>query len=345
MRRVLVVTLFDAVSGTCVLGEWKMNENQQYDAMEQRVIAAFNAFSTTYAVINPPPQRQAGSVIGIERKLIIGGTIVMVLAAMVVSGSRTIAEFGSVGIFAFLMLELGSLILGIRRALTATNQERFNRWLVKLGLAVCFGVMLAGNLDATFKDINKRNAESAGALSADAIKVSDVVSTIIAIAIAVSAPTLTLIAGDLIGVEIVEISRQRAVVDNTHRSALDGWYERRNASWDAQKSRMGATFKISRPQQEAPIHSLYSVNEQPNERATAYSKNMSAKDVARNWILAARETNPAVMTMRIDDLWTLIQADTQQRIGRTSVHNARKDLSQASQGTHETDRHGADDAS
>ena len=78
---------------------------------------------------------------------------------------------------------------------------------------------------------------------------------------------------------------------------------------------------------------------------TAYSKNMSARDVARNWILTARETNPAVMTMRIDDLLVLIQAGTQQRIGRTSVHNARRDLSQIGQGAPETDNHNTDGAS
>jgi len=78
---------------------------------------------------------------------------------------------------------------------------------------------------------------------------------------------------------------------------------------------------------------------------TGYSKNMSARDVARNWILTARETNPAVMTMRIDDLLILVQADTQQRIGRTSVHNARRDLSQIGQGAPETDNHNTDGAS
>jgi hypothetical protein len=83
-----------------------------------------------------------------------------------------------------------------------------------------------------------------------------------------------------------------------------------------------------------PVHSLNGVNEYDGvngefvhsdrsvNSANGYTKRMDAKTVARLYL----EQHPEHMGMRLDDLVPLIVEDTGVKVGRTSVHNARKEM-------------------
>lgn len=203
-----------------------------YDDVQARVVAAYSAFEGVYRVQHPEPQRPPSARPGPTDVLIIGSIAIMVVAAMIVSGSRTIAEFGAVGGAAFVMLEVGALILAIWRAVHASeDQHRFSRRLVKAGLGITIGVMLAANIDATAR--------------AHEVEIAPEVKTIILLAVAVSAPVLTFIAGDLLGIQLVAIGRRQAAIDEAYQAAHAEWREGMLRSWDAQKARWGGVVRVS----------------------------------------------------------------------------------------------------
>ncbi|MCK6579933.1 MAG: hypothetical protein L6Q98_17725 [Anaerolineae bacterium] len=203
-----------------------------YDDMQARIVAAYSAFEGVYRVQHPEPQRPPAARLSASDLLVIASIGVMVIAAMIVSGSRTIAEFGQVGGAAFLMLEVGALILAIWRAINASeDQRRFSRRLVKAGLLICVGVMLAANIDATAR--------------AHAVAIPAWAQTIILLAVAVSAPVLTFIAGDLLGIQAVAIGRRQAALDADYQAAAAAWRDAMLRSWDAQKSRWGGVVQVS----------------------------------------------------------------------------------------------------
>lgn len=66
--------------------------------------------------------------------------------------------------------------------------------------------------------------------------------------------------------------------------------------------------------------------ERTTNAANGYHKNMSAREVAAAFIRTERTGKPEIMTMPTDELHALLLSATGQKIGRTTAHQARKDV-------------------
>jgi hypothetical protein len=108
----------------------------------------------------------------------------------------------------------------------------------------------------------------------------------------------------------------------TRRKATERTNERQTADDDGSRS----------------VHS-FAVHSEANERtrtanrgerttnaANGYQKNMSAREVAAAFIRSQRTVNPEIMTMPTNELHALLLNMTGQKIGRTTAHEARKDI-------------------
>lgn len=200
-------------------------------------LAAYDAFAAVYERQRPrpvyyfdfpqpePPQPRTGD------RVAIVGIVVMLIAAMVVSGSRTIYEFSGatddrpieagglvVGVAAFLMLEIGATAIAIARISTNYNKgshATLQGWMVG-GVIAAALVLIAGNLDAT--------------LTRAGVPIPEFIDTIIQIVIAVSAPLLTIVGGEVLGMYVArsKIETDRAATE--HRDALLTWEAQRQAA-------------------------------------------------------------------------------------------------------------------
>lgn len=332
-----------------------MSEPQNPSELQDYVTqysAAYDAHRATYALRVPPPER-----IPFDEPepplprwtLENGGTLLLLAllvgASMVVSGSRTIPEFGDVGAPAFVMLEMGLITYAFIRTSRNYNAERhktLGTW-VSAGMYMAFAVLLAANLDAV--------------LARQGVTLPDWVDLIIDALVAISAPVLALISGDVLGMYsvmqrqsrrkaqddhaslVAEWKARRDAHDTAQRAELDAWRDGLNAAWNAAKKQLGVQLPARDPQ---PVHSVHSfalpaANEPANSSAAAnksnerrmnpangYHKNMSAKDVAADYIRQHRASNPALMEMSTDELHALLLREAGAKIGRTTAHEARK---------------------
>jgi hypothetical protein len=72
----------------------------------------------------------------------------------------------------------------------------------------------------------------------------------------------------------------------------------------------------------APVNGEFVHSERSVNSANGYTKRMDAKTVARLFF----EQHPEHMNTRLDDLVPIIEAEMGVKVGRTSVHNARKEM-------------------
>lgn len=202
-----------------------------YDEFAQQYAAAYNAFSATYELRMPRPvaPRRHISNVGVLFALAI-----MLIAQVIVSGSRTIKEFGEVGVAAFIMLELGMVAFAfIRTSRNYTpDRKRFvMRW-VEVGLVISFLVLLSGNIDATLKSKD--------------IHLPDTVNLIIQLAIAVSAPVLAFITGDVLGMYGAMQAYERKEAMAKYDQAFKEWGVGLANSWKSQKAQWGVKIEVLR---------------------------------------------------------------------------------------------------
>ncbi len=74
------------------------------------------------------------------------------------------------------------------------------------------------------------------------------VGTIINLFVAVSAPVMAFIGGDLFSFEQLRIASRYRAVDFEYGKALDLWSDTRQKAWNAQQTRYGANIKVAVPQ-------------------------------------------------------------------------------------------------
>lgn len=208
----------------------------QYDDFAVQHNRAFEAFSTIYAKKNPPPSYPR-----VDRSDWYIALIVLILvgASVVVSGSRTIPEFGGglVGWAAFAMLELGIIAFAFLRTKSNANSDTIksvSRW-TNFGLVLAFIVAVGANVHAT--------------LTEHGIVLSENINTIITVFLAISAPTLALISGDILAIQFLRARNAKQRADEEYRTALSGWQEGLNRSWASQQKKWGVRVDVSRPQQ------------------------------------------------------------------------------------------------
>lgn len=238
----------------------------QYDELVQRHDAAYTAFKTIYISKNPPPKLKSTGVDWLS-VIVLG---VLVVASITVSGSRTIDEFGGglIGIAAFVMLEIALIAYAYWRTKKAGESDKEQQTKVRhramIGMWLAFGVSLAANLHATLKH--------------GGIETPPFIDVGILVAIAVSAPSLALIAGDMLGMEAVAGLALKAEAQADYDAATALWLEGLNTSWDRQKTRWGVRVEVVRDDeptaQAAPVlasHvSSHETRHGETERRTGY---------------------------------------------------------------------------
>lgn len=290
------------------------DELQHYDDWQSRYERAYAAFKRTYELRYPPPER------AITKRENTGAVIALaalVLASVIVSGSRTIGEFGGgvIGLAGFVMIEVGIVAYAFIRTRVDYDDTRHQsvKKLVGMGMWLAFFVAVFANVHSTLK--------AGGVLP-------EWLDTIVLLVLGFSAPVLAFISGDVLGMlAVMDASRARRA-EREYLDAMKLWADGLNASWNAQKQRMGVGAPSVQPVQ------VNSLNAAVNERSeleprtysanssTGYTKRMDAKTVIREFF----ESNPDKLNARLDDLVIEITELTGVKVGRTSIHNVRKEM-------------------
>lgn len=238
-----------------------MSYQDQINDQAQRLQTAYTAYRAVYTTMTPPPQPlpvpdkpdyQADNV------FIRGILAVILTGSMIVSGSHTIPTFAGgteflhlvVGVAAFCMLEAAIVAFAYIRTqrhfqTSRTEPENLKDY-VNGGLFIAFLVAVLGNIDYTLR--------SKGFYIAELFQVG------ILLGMAVSAPVLAFITGDVLAMyQVQDRGKQRRHVeayeqkvreaDEMNRAAQREWEEGLAKAWDANKARWGGTtnVRVERP--------------------------------------------------------------------------------------------------
>lgn len=207
-----------------------------YDEMAARANAAYLAFSKQYELEHPAPERTALTRDVVSVAIIVSLLVVMV-AGVIVSSSRTIEEFGGsfVGVFAFVMLEGGLVAYAFfraRRAAVESNRVGNARRLATIGLTLAFVSALAANIHAVLK--------------AQHIETPPIVNTVINLFVAVSAPTLAFISADVLAIELMSGDARRRQAEAQYAEALGVWRAQLHEEWQRKQRTLGVSWKVER---------------------------------------------------------------------------------------------------
>lgn len=217
-----------------------MSELTQYDEMQARFAAAYEYHVQTYSIKNPPPAEPQDE--GFDR-IVVGGLALLVLSSVIVSGSRTIDEFGGglIGWSAFAMLELGVVTYAYVRTKRHYDEEKHKSLKRQMtgGMLLALVVAVVANIHATAKQND--------------VYIADWINTIISLLVAISAPVLAFIAGDILGMEAVATQSRQSKAMKQWREEMERWREGLNRSWDAQKARLGIVVEVKSDRQAAEI--------------------------------------------------------------------------------------------
>jgi hypothetical protein len=279
-----------------------MSEEKQlsvYDEMATRHNAAYAAFSTIYEAKTPRPIEPKT-----ERDSLFVpiALVIMIAASVLVSGSRTVEEFGGglIGYAAFLMLEGAIVSYAFYRTRRNFNEHRLEsvRKLANFGLGLAFTVAVAANVNAILKGENETSTP---------------VKTIIHLLVAVSAPTLAFISGDIMAVETMARESRKRKNREAYEKKLASWSRKLNDAWASEKSRWGVTIKVERPPEQQTEQrrlsevSVLSASDQTDNGQTArsgYGHNRTPDGQAR--VIEYLSTNPEHASLPSRELAKLI---------------------------------------
>lgn len=223
---------------------------QQYDDFAIRHNAAMAAFKTMHEARHPLPVKEEISRDVVSFIIIVALAIVMV-AAVIVSSSRTIDEFGggAIGATAFIMVEGGIMAYAFFRARRNASKTRLQntiKW-ATAGLILTFIVGLGANTDATMKH--------------QGVQLPSWVSTAIHLLVAVSAPTLAFISSDVLAIELMATDIRRREATENHKAALEDWWNDFNRAWSSNQKNWGVKVEVEQPKKLASKASM-NVHEQ-----------------------------------------------------------------------------------
>lgn len=209
-----------------------------YDEFVARHQAAYTGFVKYYTLKIPPPERQTVSRDLVSLIIIIGLAVVMV-ASIVVSGTRTVAEFGGEGFgtVAFVMIEGGIMMYAFFRARRSASTERLAktvRW-ATAGLVFTLIVGLGANIDSELR--------TAG------IMLPVEATMIIKLLVAVSAPALAFISSDVLAIELMSSAIRQRQADKEYQEAHAAWQDGMNRSWSSQQKQWG----VGKIEVESPV--------------------------------------------------------------------------------------------
>jgi hypothetical protein len=290
------------------------NTLELYDEIAAKHNAAYAAFREIHTAKNPQPVKART-----ERSdwLVSLALAVLVAASVVVSGSRTIVEFGGgiVGLMGFVMLELGIVSYAFIRTkshMTEARLQSVQRW-TNFGLLLAFVVAVAANVHAT--------------LGQAGVPLPEGINALILLLLGISAPTLAVISGDILAVEFLKAANRKARIERDYAEAYAQWTDGLNRAWASQQARWGVRVEIK--SEPLSIHSS-SLNERVNERVnerlitatSGYTKRMDARAVIEDFFIR----HPERMDAKLDELVVEITQQSGVKVGRTSIHNVRRSL-------------------
>jgi len=310
---------------------------------------AYSAHVAMYAARNPmpvvrvPPSKIITMPVYQKAdRLITGSMAVMLIASVIVSGSRTITEFGGgiTGLAAFVMLEGGIISYAYFKARRLTSKATIHSTgkMAWAGILMALLISLVANLHATAK-INR-------------LPIPDYIDTIIIIMIGLSAPIMAYISGDLLGVETVITSNSKAKAEtayqdelraaakekeealermqNSHGAALTLWRKEMNADWELKK--VGLIRKYtpveipnSEFQDSIPKLEFQSENSIPKKLETErkipkkLESGIGKWEVAENWFME----DPTRIT---DSAINLVEIGKEIGVGKQTMYDVRNTL-------------------
>lgn len=186
--------------------------------------AGYAGFRSMYETVTPPPRQ----IIAQRENIFVPVALcIMIIASVLVSGSRTVLEFGGgiVGVSAFVMLEGAIVTYAFFRTRLNFDDSRMEsvRKLANRGLGLSFTVAVAANVHSVIR--------GAG------IETPSAVTITILILVAISAPTLAFISGDIMALELMRNSYRARKLESDYNSRLDAWEEGLRQSWQREKNK------------------------------------------------------------------------------------------------------------
>lgn len=218
------------------------NELMQFDMLATKHLAAYNAHATIFEGRNPRPQLQKVQRDLVSMIIILALALVMI-AAVIVSGSRTVNEFGGdtvglktlIGLTAFVMVEGGIMAYAFFRARRTISKKRVEetvKW-ATAGLAFTVIVGLGANVDATLRE--------------HSVMLPDTVRLGLNLLVAVSAPALGFISSDVLAIELMALDFKRADALKEYNKALEKWQAALNTEWKNQQKNWGVKIRVEQP--------------------------------------------------------------------------------------------------
>lgn len=217
-----------------------------FDQIAELRNKAYAAFCSSYQTENPPPERKEAQKENEKESWVMG---IIMLSSVTVSGMRTFAEFsdsplGVLGGAAGLVMLEATLIsyAYMRKAKFYTNETHQNvKSMLTKGAYLAFAVTLITNTHVTFKDAGVVFPEPFDWL----------VNTGIFLMLALGAPTLAFIAGDVLAMLVTTDRYRQKQADKEYEEAARVHREHMNAQWKVDARKWGVTVQrihVERPE-------------------------------------------------------------------------------------------------
>lgn len=265
-----------------------MEEITIYERYAEKEEKAITAARKIFAAKRPPPilPRIKSNV----WKFIAGFTI-MVIAGMIVSGVHTIPLFQKsveaeeifgistrtlVGNAAFIMIEVGMIMLAISRIIHYTSMQK-ETWeqnnkqvskFIQITLGLIFSVALLGNIYSTVKlGIDSNESESAAPVSMpmagittinnpqnatvevekEGIPLDKIVSLILFTLMGSAAPVVTVLSGEVIGKVLVSEGAKKDILMKRYNEDMEAWNQEFIADYRSHKGRGVWKIEVDNP--------------------------------------------------------------------------------------------------
>jgi hypothetical protein len=290
-----------------------MDEREQqiasvYKDIADRNTAAYDAARRIYEAQHPFPMERK-----IKRTdfLIVVAVFIIVTASIIVSGSRTIVEFGGgiVGVSAFVMIEMAVVLYSFYQTRINWNKAKLEdtKKLVKWGLGITVAIAITANVHAT--------------LGQNGVYIIPFLKTVILVIIAVSAPGLAWISGDILGIEYMRYLSNAEEVEAENSKAKQDWWTGLNDKFQADERKWGTSIKVETEKVILPQFSNGNSNASngnlipstiPSETTLGHTKAPDATQVA----IAYFQEDPS----RLQEKPALAVAALKGRAGKSTVY-------------------------
>lgn len=294
---------------------------QVYDDFAIRHEAALAGFTRIHESKYPRPSKAVIKTDVVSRLIIIALAIVM-SAAVIVSSSRTVDEFGGglLGFIAFIMIEGGIVVYALFRARRTANKERLQKTLkwATAGLVLTFVIGVGANID--------------DALTKKGVVLPSAVSTIINLLVAISAPTLAFISSDVLAIELMATEIRRREAEAIYDEQCKGWQDNLNRSWASKQRDWGVQIKVEATDgrtdtKQGQLSALSAADGQRTDtdgQSHGYGQGYTKRTDARTRVEEYLNTNPDAISLTARELAKIIG------VGKTTVSEVIKDMKDAS---------------